>query len=65
MADTLATEVDDKVRVGPVAVGDETTARQTLADEEADAYLHRSGDQWTLTTLDDPDTQLRQALAGP
>lgn len=64
VADTLATEVDDKVRVGPVAVGDETTARQTLADEEADAYLHRSGDQWTLTTLDDPDTQLRQALAG-
>ncbi|HEX5969808.1 MAG TPA: ABC transporter permease [Intrasporangium sp.] len=64
VADTLATQVDDKVRVEPVTVGDETTARQTLADEEADAYLHRSGDQWTLTTRDDPDPQLRQALAG-
>ncbi|HKX66919.1 MAG TPA: ABC transporter permease [Intrasporangium sp.] len=63
-ADGLATEVDDKVRVEAVTVSDDAVARQTLADEGADAYLHRSGDQWTLTTIDEPDVQLRQALAG-
>jgi ABC-2 type transport system permease protein len=64
LADDLATASDETDRVEPVTAADEVAARQTLADEGADAWLHRSGEQWTLTTRDDPDPQLRQALAG-
>lgn len=64
LADELATGTSDLVRLKPVSVDADAAARQTLAREEADAYLHQSGDQWVLTTRDDPDPQLRQALAG-
>ena len=63
-ADGLAAAADDTVRLEPVTVTDDATARRALATEEADAYLHRRDDAWTLTTREEADVQLRQALAG-
>jgi len=64
VADGMAQGIDDKTRIEPVTVTDDAAARQALTSEQAGAWLHRDGDQWTLTTPDDPDPMLRQALAG-
>ena len=54
MAEALAasaTEIDDKVVVTSEVVADEAAAEAAVRAEEADGWLHREGDGWTLTTV--------------
>ncbi|MGH3370121.1 MAG: ABC transporter permease, partial [Nocardioidaceae bacterium] len=46
-----ATDIDEKVRIEPVAVDDADAARRALEEEQADAYLRPDTDGWTLVTL--------------
>lgn len=45
-----APEVDDKVEVTVVEVGDESAAESALREDEADAWLHPVDDGWQLTS---------------
>ena len=54
MAEALAasaTEIDDKVVVTSEVVADEAAAEAAVRAEDADGWLHREGDGWTLTTV--------------
>ncbi len=53
MADRVATDapgIDDEVRVEVVAAADADAARSLVRDGDADAWLHRGGGGWVLTT---------------
>src|SRR5690606_21650749 len=46
----LAPHLEEKVTVTVATAPDEESARATVASGEADAWLHRDGTGWTLTT---------------
>lgn len=63
-----AADIDEKVRIEPVAVDDADAARHALEEEQADAYLHPTsssdaGAGWTLVTLKDADSELRDVVS--
>ncbi|MBI4940354.1 MAG: ABC transporter permease [Actinobacteria bacterium] len=53
-----AAAIDEDVVVTPLAVPDDAAARAAVLDESADAWLHRDGDRWVLTTKDGPNDSL-------
>lgn len=58
-----ASDIDEKVRIVPVAVDDADAARHALEEEQADAYLRPDTDGWTLVTLEDADSELRDVVS--
>jgi ABC-2 type transport system permease protein len=63
-----AADIDEKVRIEPVAVDDADAARHALEEEQADAYLHPTSSSdasagWTLLTLKDADSELRDVVS--
>ncbi len=58
-----ASGIDEKVRIEPVAADDADAARHALEEEQADAYLHPSAKGWTLVTLEDADSELRDMVS--
>lgn len=58
-----ASDIDEKVRIVPVAVDDADAARHALEEEQADAYLRPATDGWTLVTLEDADSELRDVVS--
>ncbi|MGH3353838.1 MAG: ABC transporter permease [Nocardioides sp.] len=62
-----ASDIEDKVSVDPVAVDDADAARSALEEEKADAYLRPTSASdpdagWTLVTLKDADSELRDVV---
>lgn len=55
------TRLDDKVQVTVTGVPDDAAAKAALEDGEADAWLHRTGDGWTLTSRDEVPDDLATA----
>lgn len=61
MADRVAEDapgVDDDVAVEVEVVADEAAARTAITEGDADAWLHRGGGGWVLTTEDGPESTL-------
>ncbi|MEI7056947.1 ABC transporter permease [Nocardioides sp. CCNWLW239] len=57
-----AGDIDEKVSVEPVEVADDDAARQALEEEQVDAYLRETSDGWTLVSLDEADSDLRDVV---
>jgi ABC-2 type transport system permease protein len=62
-----APDIDEDVRIEPVAVDDADAARTALEEEEIDAYLRPTSASdpdagWTLVTLKDADSDLRDVV---
>lgn len=53
--------VDESVTLDVAEVASADEARDRLAGDEADAWLHREGEQWVLTGQDDVPSQLEEA----
>ncbi|MFE6510627.1 ABC transporter permease [Nocardioides sp. NPDC057764] len=58
-----AADIDEKVRIEPVAVADADAARDSLEEEQADAYLRPTAEGWALVTLEDADSELRDVVS--
>lgn len=52
-----------KTSVTPTVVTSEAAATAAIDDGSADAWLHRSGEQWVLTAKAEPDADLLAATA--
>lgn len=63
IAATQAAESEGQVKVTAVVVADVTEAEATLRAGDADAWLAKTGDAWTLTTLDSPDLEVFKAVS--
>ncbi|MFE7228815.1 ABC transporter permease [Nocardioides sp. NPDC057577] len=57
-----AGDIDKLVSIEPVEVADDDTARHALEEEQADAYLRVTSDGWTLVTLEEADSDLRDVV---
>lgn len=57
-----AAAIDEDVVVRPMPVADDAAARAAVLDETADAWLHRDGDRWVLTTKSGPNDSLRAVV---
>ncbi|WP_088286774.1 ABC transporter permease [Kineosporia sp. A_224] len=57
-----AAAIDEDVVVDPLAVPDDAAARAAVLDGSADAWLHRDGDRWVLTTKDGPNDSLKAVV---
>ncbi|MFD7074282.1 ABC transporter permease [Nocardioides sp. NPDC059952] len=57
-----AGDIDKLVSIEPVEVADEDAARHALEDEQADAYLRATSDGWTLVSLEEADSDLRDVV---
>lgn len=62
-----ASDIEDKVSVDPIAVDGGDAARSALEEEKADAYLRPTSASdpdagWTLVTLKDADSDLRDVV---
>jgi len=62
-AAAVGADADPEVTVTLVDVADEAAARAALEDGSADAWLHPSGDGWTLAAMGEPDSTLVRLLS--
>lgn len=57
-----AADLDDSVRVKVVPATGNDAARSAVDSEDADVWLHPSGDGWTLTSRTETDAKLKQVV---
>ena len=58
-----AAEADDDLSITLVEVADDAAAESAVSDETADAWLHRDGDTWVLTTKSEAEASLEPIVA--
>lgn len=58
-----AAKADDDLAVTLLEVDDDAAAKEAVADEKADAWLHQEGDTWVLTTKSDAESSLESLVA--
>lgn len=57
------TKSDGKVTVTAMVVADQAEAESKIRDGSVDVWLAKSGDTWTLTTLDSPNSEVFKAAS--
>lgn len=58
-----AAKADDDLAVTLLEVDEDAAAKEAVADEKADAWLHQEGDTWVLTTKSDAESSLESLVA--
>lgn len=57
-----AGDIDEKVSIEPVEAADDDAAQKALEEEQVDAYLRETSDGWTLVSLEEADSDLRDVV---